>query len=695
MSLGLKPIIEKPALTSEQVHQNPILNRILQNRGVQHMDEMRYPLDSLIPPSSMMGMDKAVLLLEKHIRAGSQIVVVGDFDCDGATSTSVAVEGLTMLGARNVQFIIPDRMIHGYGLSPSVVKLAAEYEPDLIVTVDNGIASFEGAEAVRALGQPRTLEDGSVVPGHPCELLVTDHHLAAEKGLPDADVIVNPNQPGCPFPSKALAGCGVMFYTIMALRAHLRDSGYFAEQGVALPNVAKLLDLVSLGTVADVVGLDRNNRILIHAGLRRIRQGQVRPGIKALLEIAGRDPSQIVASDMGFAVGPRINAAGRLEDMTIGIQCLLEPDETRAMELARRLNDLNQQRRDIEAHHVFDAAACIEQHNLMARKGVVIHNADWHAGVVGIVAARIKERLNRPIICMTDTTAASEAREKLKIMISEGADPELIEAQRWVLNQTEVKGSARSVEGIHMKHVLDHINKMHPEVLGKFGGHAMAAGMSVRYEHLELFQRLFDEEVAKDLTDEQMLGNITVDIKNTDPQHMTMDLCREITELGPWGQHFPEPEFHARFRLVKNERMRSPKVLKEKHLRMVVEFADYPGPQFETIAFNCVHDGEMPVDEVFDASYVLSINEYPKGHYKLQLQLKNLQDPDLAARREQAKAAKESLERKNARIVGLPNEDLSNPVSRFRTDYQNTLAMIRSTPDSHRHSLDSNEPQPF
>lgn len=695
MSMGLKPILENPALSNEPVHENPIINRILQNRGIRHIDEMIYPLDALIPPSSMLGMDKAVLLLEKHIRAGSRIVIVGDFDCDGATSTSIAVEGLTMMGARDVQFIIPDRMIHGYGLSAPVVKLAAEYEPDLIVTVDNGIASFEGADAVNALGNPTTLEDGTVIAGHPCELLVTDHHLAAEKGLPNATVIVNPNQPACNFPSKALAGCGVMFYTVMALRSHLRDTGYFHEKGMQVPNIAKLLDLVSLGTVADVVSLDRNNRILIHAGLKRIRQGLVRPGIKALLDIAEKELGKVVASDMGFAVGPRINAAGRLDDMSIGIRCLLEHDETKAQELALRLTELNQQRRDIEAHHVFDAGVYIEQHKLMERKGVVIHDPSWHAGVVGIVAARIKERLNRPVICMTDTTAASEEREKLNVMISEGAAPDLIEAQRWVLDQCDVKGSARSVPGVHMKHVLDHINKTHPEVLGKFGGHAMAAGMSVKYGQLPLFMKLFDEEVAKDLTDEQMLGTIQVDIMNTQPHHMTMDLCRAISEMGPWGQHFPEPEFHARFRLIRDERRRSPKVLKEKHLRMIVEFADYPGQQFETITFNCIHDGEIPVEDTFDASFGLSINEYPKGTFRLQLMFKELQDPDLHLRREHAKAAKEGLERKSTRIAGLPNQEANNPVQRFQENYESTLEMLRSAPPRKRFQADNGEPEPF
>lgn len=695
MSMGLKPILENPALSNDVVHENPILNRILQNRGIRHIDEMIYPLDALIPPSTMLGMDKAVLMLEKHIRAGSQIVIVGDFDCDGATSTSIAVEGLTMMGARDVQFIIPDRMIHGYGLSPSVVKLAAEYEPDLIVTVDNGIASFDGADAVNALGNPTILEDGTVVPGHPCELLVTDHHLAAEKGLPNAAVIVNPNQPDCAFPSKALAGCGVMFYTIMALRSHLRDSGYFQEKGMQVPNIARLLDLVALGTVADVVALDRNNRILIHAGLKRIRQNQVRPGIKALLDIAEKEVGKVVASDMGFAVGPRINAAGRLDDMSIGIRCLLEHDPQKAQELALRLTELNQQRRDIEAHHVFDAGVFIEQYKLMEMKGVVIHDPSWHAGVVGIVAARIKERLNRPIICMTDTTAASEERERLNVMISEGADPELIDAQRWVLDQCEVKGSARSVPSVHMKHVLDHINKTHPEVLGKFGGHAMAAGMSVKYGQLPLFKELFDEEVSKCLTDEQMLGTIQVDIKNIDPKYMTMDLCRDIAEMGPWGQHFQEPEFHAKFRLIRDERRRSPKILKEKHLRMVVEFADYPGQQFETITFNCIHDGEMPVEDTFDASFGLSINEFPKGTFKLQLMFKEIQDPDLQLRREHAKAAKEGLERKSTRIAGLPNQDLSNPVNRFQANYQNTLDMLRSAPPKNRFQADDGDPQPF
>ena len=695
MSMGLKPILENPALSDELVHENPILNRILQNRGIRHIDEMIYPLDALIPPSSMLGMDKAVLLLDKHIRAGSQIVVVGDFDCDGATSTSIAVEGLTMMGARNVQFIIPDRMVHGYGLSPPIVKLAAEYEPDLIVTVDNGIASLEGAVAVNELGNSGTLQDGTVVKGHFCELLITDHHLASDKGLPDAAAIVNPNQPGCPFPSKALAGCGVMFYTIMALRTHLRDTGYFHDKGMQVPNIAKLLDLVALGTVADVVALDRNNRILIHAGLKRIRQGLVRPGIKALLDIAEKEVGKVVASDMGFAVGPRINAAGRLDDMSIGIRCLLEHDPQKAQELALRLTELNQQRRDIEAHHVFDAGVFIEQYKLMEMKGVVIHDPSWHAGVVGIVAARIKERLNRPIICMTDTTAASEEREKLNVMISEGADPELIDAQRWVLDQCEVKGSARSVPSVHMKHVLDHINKTHPEVLGKFGGHAMAAGMSVKYGQLPLFKKLFDEEVSKCLTDEQMLGTIQVDIKNIDPKYMTMDLCRDIAEMGPWGQHFQEPEFHAKFRLVRDERRRSPKVLKEKHLRMVVEFADHPGLQFETITFNCIHDGEMPVEDTFDASFGLSINEFPKGQFKLQLMFKELQDPDLQLRRDQAKAAKEGLERKSSRIAGLPNQDMSNPVNRFQANYQNTLDMLRSAPPRNRFQADDGDPQPF
>jgi single-stranded-DNA-specific exonuclease len=696
MSIGLKPILERPPMTDSQVHPHPLINRILQNRGIQSMDEMKYPLKALINPSEMLNMQAAVELLEEHIRRGSRIVVVGDFDCDGATSTSIAVEGLELLGAKDVKYLIPDRMIHGYGLSPPVAKLAGELAPDLIVTVDNGIASHEGAEAVRNLGNDRVLEDGTVIPGHPCDLLITDHHLPSDKGLPKhANVIVNPSQPDCTFPSPSIAGCGVMFYVIMALRAHLRDKGFFAEQGKEVPNIATLLDLVALGTVADVVALDRNNRILIHAGLRRIRDGLARPGIKALLQIGKRDPAKTVASDMGFAVGPRINAAGRLDDMTVGIQCLLSKDEVYANEIASRLNDLNLQRRNIEQHHVFDAGVLIDEHKLLERMGVVLFNSSWHAGVVGIVASRIKEKINRPIICMTDSAGAAEERSKLDKLVLENGSASEIDAQREILMNKDAKGSCRSVPGVHLKHILDKINKMHPEILGKFGGHAMAAGLSVPLKYVDRFSEIFNEEVAKVLTQEQIIGTLSVDLKNVSPEHLTMDLCEQIQALGPWGQHFPEPEFHARFKMVRNEKRKSPSVLQDKHLKMLVEFEGYPGIQFPSICFNCVEDAQLPVGDTFEGTFGLSINEFPAGRFTLQIQFSALQDPDLALRLEQAAEAKRQLEMKSARTKGLPNQDLKNPVGRFRAEFGSTLAMLDETVAAPKNLQQSSEPAPF
>lgn len=695
MSLGIKPILERAPQTDAQIHPHPLINRILQNRGIESLDEMKYPLKGLINPNEMYNMQHAVELLEEHIRRGSRIVVVGDFDCDGATSTSIAVEGLQMMGAKDVKYIIPDRMVHGYGLSPPVARLAGELAPDLIVTVDNGIASHEGAEAVSRLGEDTVCQDGTVIPGHPCDLLITDHHLPSDKGLPEhANVIINPSQPLCTFPSPSIAGCGVMFYVIMALRAHLRDKGFFAEQGKEVPNIAPLLDLVALGTVADVVALDRNNRILISAGLRRIRDGLARPGIKALLQIGKRDAAKVVASDMGFAVGPRINAAGRLDDMTVGIQCLLEKDEVRANEIASRLNDLNLQRRDIEQHHVFDAGVLIDEYKLLDRMGVVLHNPTWHAGVVGIVASRIKEKINRPIICMTDSAAAAEEREKLNQLIQQNAPAEAIAAQQEVLMSKDAKGSCRSVPGVHLKHILDKINKMYPEILGKFGGHAMAAGLSVPLKHLERFVQIFDDEVAKVLTKEQIVGSLHVDIKDVNPEHMTMDFCRQIEELGPWGQHFPEPEFHAKFRLIRDERRKSPWPLQEKHLKMLVEFEDHPGLEFPAICFNCIEDGQIPVGDRFEGTFALSINEFPAGRFTLQIQFKALQDPDLTLRLDQAAEAAQQLAMKSARTQGLPKQDLSSPIGRFRAEFGKTLAMLDETVTTAK-TQHSTDPAPF
>jgi single-stranded-DNA-specific exonuclease len=617
MPIALKPISERQPIKDAVIHDNPVINRILLNRGVQSMAEMTYGLDKLIDPFLMENMQTAVELLEKHLRAQSKVMVIGDFDCDGATSTSIATAGLRMMGFNLVNFMIPDRTIHGYGLTPGIVNLAGEYEPDLIVTVDSGIANIDGGLAVKALK-------------HKCELLITDHHLASEKGLPDAECIVNPNLPTCPFPSKNLAGCGVMFYVIIALRTHLRRLGYFeevgykAKHGVAEPPISTLIDLVALGTVADVVPLDYNNRILVDAGIKRIRAGQGRHGIMALLEVAKKDYTKVTAQDFGFALGPRINAAGRLEDMTQGVNCLLSDNYEDALIQANRLDEINLQRRDIEADHVFDANTIIEKNGLDSVKGVVIHDPTWHAGVVGIVASRIKDKMNRPVICMTDTADAKEAREEFQRLTLIGASAEEIKAAEHRLLECDVKGSARSVEPIHLKHLLDNIYKRHPDLLSKFGGHAMAAGLSLKYKNLLRFMSEFNGLVSAEITDDILRGSISVDIMNIDAQYVTMELAKALRMMGPWGQGFLEPVFHGRFKLE------SHKVLKEKHLKMVVSLVDNPGVTFDAIAFGCVVDGQKPINKTFDASFALDINEF-RGKETLQLMIRNIQDPEYIA----------------------------------------------------------------
>ncbi len=691
MSIQLKPIIERKPQVEAYLHHHPVINRVLQNRGVSAIDEMEYSLSKLVDPWLMKNMEDACKLLHQELLAGSKVVIVGDFDCDGATSTSIAVEGLKALGFKDVHFIIPDRVIHGYGLTPSIVKLAAELEPDLIVTVDNGIASFDGARAVAELERP-------------CKLLITDHHLPADGGqLPTADCIINPNQTGCPFPSKDLAGCGVMFYTIMAFRGYLRKVGYFEQMGIDQPNIMPLIDLVALGTVADVVPLDFNNRILVDAGIKRIRAGHGRHGIMAILEVANKNPAKLVASDFGFAVGPRINAAGRLEDMTQGINCLLSLDYDEALEMATRLDDLNKQRRDIEADHVFDANMLIDQFKLRERKGVVIHDPSWHPGVVGIVASRIKERINRPIICMTDAGSAQEQRPIYERIASEGDAKATAEAYQLLL-ESEVKGSARSIEGVHLKHVLDHISKKHPEILTKFGGHAMAAGLSLKFKDLERFKQLFDEEIALGVTDEMLLGSIEVDIKNVGPEALSLELAREIREMGPWGQKFPEPTLHGRFKVINT------RVLKEKHLKLTVSLEDDPLKKFDAICFNCIEDGELPIGDSFEAAFVLDINEYPPGNEKLQLMLREIQDPVLAKQKalvaEKIASVREETRKdsalngtvikqdapvqpREARINGLPKmERDSNPVSRLSDDMRDIIKQMKENTEPKKHSID-------
>lgn len=604
--MSKKPIIEIEPKTDNRIHDNPVLNRVYQNRGVITPAEIEYSLNNLIRPDGMKGMDKATEIILNHILAGSKIIIVGDYDCDGATATTIAVQGLTMLGAKNVSFMVPDRIKHGYGLSPDIVKLVGEQSPDLIITVDNGIASFAGCEEVKKLEKP-------------CQIVVTDHHLAAEEGIPDADAIVNPNQPGCRFKSKNIAGCGVIFYVIMALRTKMREEGIFEKLGMTQPNMTPLLDVLALGTVADVVTLDYNNRILISQGLHMINSGMCRPGIKAVLELKNRHIGNIVSMDMGFSAGPCFNAAGRLDDMRLGIKCMLEEDEGRAMEYAQTLFDLNQKRKEIGSEMEADAIQILNEYKVDEKNfGVCLHEPTWHEGVVGILASRIKERLNRPVIIFTDTHAAAEARKNLNDAIACGAQASEIKDLETILGDNDIKGSARSVNGVHLKHVLDHINKTDPEILSKFGGHAMAAGVSLKYRHFEKFKIEFDKLVRNDLTEDMIKGRLDVDIKNIDPSLINLETAELLKTAGPWGQNFVQPSFSQVFAVETH------RILGEKHLKMTLRPVG-SDMVFDAIAFNCIENNTLPFTGNFEAVFSLDVNEW-RGRKTLQLMMQCIQD---------------------------------------------------------------------
>jgi single-stranded-DNA-specific exonuclease len=476
------------------------------------------------------------------------------------------------MGAREVQFVVPNRFEYGYGLTPEIVAVAAQYQPDVLITVDNGISSIEGVQAAKTLGM---------------QVLITDHHLPAAE-LPLADAIVNPNQPGDDFPSKHLAGVGVIFYVMLALRSRLRSDGWFVERNVTEPNLARLLDLVALGTVADVVPLDHNNRILVAQGLKRINQGQACPGILALLKAAGRKPGRLAAADLGFVVAPRLNAAGRLTDMSLGIECLLTDSESRAQEIAQELDRLNHDRRAIESEMQNQALAIVQElhlgeHGLPA--GVCLFDPAWHQGVIGILAARIRERVHRPVIAFAPAT------------------------------ETEIKGSARSVPGLHIRDVLDAVAARHPGLVSKFGGHAMAAGLSLPRTHFDAFQRAFAEEVARHLDADDLHGEIHSD-GTLAADDLTLDLAQQLRAAGPWGQGFPEPMFDGEFEVV-NQR-----VVAEKHLKLYLRAAPGADP-VEAIAFRALESATMPAWSRIRAAYRLDVNEY-QGNRSLQLVIEYL-----------------------------------------------------------------------
>ena len=556
---------------------HPVLKRIYAARDIKSADDLDYSLQKLLPFEDLSNIQEAVSLLAEAIKENKRILIVADFDADGATSCVVGLQGLRQMGAKDVVYVVPNRFEFGYGLSPEIVEVAAEMNPDLLVTVDNGISSVEGVQLARDKG---------------IDVLITDHHLPG-KELPNANAIVNPNQAGDKFPSKMLAGVGVMFYILVALRAHFRDQNWFQEQKLSEPNLAELLDLVALGTVADVVPLDRNNRLLVSQGLARIRSGNCRPGIKALLLAANRTVEKVTAQDMGFAVGPRLNAAGRLSDMSLGIECLLSDDEMQARNMAVRLDELNKERREIQNDMQEQALIDITELDLDEAEmpfGVCLFNQDWHQGVIGILASKIKDKLHRPVIAF--------AKDK----------------------DGFIKGSARSISCVHIRDVLDTIAGQHPGLIDKFGGHAMAAGMTIKESGFEKFKQAFDQELRRFVTAEDLNGSLYSDGELT-PNEITFGLANVIQAAGPWGQGFPEPQFDGEFELIES------RIVGEKHLKLQLRALSQSGAKgkiIDAIAFNFTDEAWSKKPERVHAVYRLDINEF-RGRRQLQLMIENIE----------------------------------------------------------------------
>lgn len=552
----------------------PLLQRIYAQRGICDENELVREVSHLQTYENFSGIDQAVQLLAEALKTNKRILIVGDFDVDGATSSALSVTALRTLGGTNVDYLVPNRFEDGYGLSPEVVEQALAKGAEFILTVDNGISSIEGVKAAK--------DKGLVV-------LITDHHLPGNQ-LPNADAIVNPNLAECQFESKSLAGVGVAFYLMLALRAYLRTTNWFVEKAIPAPNLAELLDLVALGTVADVVALDRNNRILVHQGLMRIRAGKCRPGIRALIEISNKQIEQLSASDFGFSLGPRINAAGRLDDMSFGVELLLCQELTEARQMAAALDDLNKTRRDIEQGMKEEALSLCEELQFGEDKklphGLALYQAKWHQGVIGILASRIKEVYHRPVIAFADG------------------------------GKGLIKGSARSIQGLHMRDLLDLIDTNHPNLIKKFGGHAMAAGLTIAEADFPRFARLFDDAV-KNTLDEDALKGVLLSDGELKAEEINLDVAQMLRDAGPWGQGFPEPLFDGRFRLI-NQRL-----VGEKHLKMTLEPAS-GGELVDAIAFHVDLDcwPDFSVQQV-DIAYRLEVNEF-RGNRTVQLLIEHL-----------------------------------------------------------------------
>lgn len=551
---------------------HPVLKRIYLSRGIRQADQLNRSLTKLPSPWLLSGMEKMVSLLVAAIKNRQKILVVADFDADGATSCAVAVKGLQMLGIEELDFIVPNRFEYGYGLTPEIVSLAEKRHPDILITVDNGISSIDGVKAAVAAGMT---------------VLITDHHLPGNE-LPEADAIVNPNLEGGEFPGNALAGVGVIFYVLMALRSRLRELNFFGNKPE--PNLGQLLDFVALGTIADVVPLDHINRILVHQGLLRIRSGHCHPGLAAMIENSGRDRQRITCSDLGFAVGPRLNAAGRLDDMTLGIQCLLTDDCALAREIAQQLDDLNSDRKAIENQMKNEAFALLDEMKVIDEQhvpaGICLYNEDWHQGVIGILASRIKDRLHRPVIAFAPA------------------------------DQGEIKGSARSIPGVHIRDVLSDIAASHPKLLKKFGGHAMAAGLSLKMSDYPPFALAFDQMVERRLVSADLEQKIYTDGELSE-QDMTLDFAELLQNAGPWGQEFTEPIFNGIFEVIQS------RVVGRNHLKLVLRLP-FSELLIDAIAFNVEQVETWLGMRKINTAYKLDVNAY-KGVRSVQLILQYME----------------------------------------------------------------------
>ncbi|MBU9845408.1 single-stranded-DNA-specific exonuclease RecJ [Rahnella ecdela] len=552
---------------------SPLLRRLYLSRGVKESQELERSVRGMLPYQQLDGIDTAVALLQKALAERLRIIIVGDFDADGATSTALTLLSLRSMGCGNLDYLVPNRFEDGYGLSPEVVEQAASRGAELILTVDNGISSHAGVTLAHEKG---------------IQVLVTDHHLPGET-LPDAEAIINPNLVGCEFPSKSLAGVGVAFYLMLALRSALRDSGWFEQNGLAIPNLAEHLDLVALGTVADVVPLDANNRIMVYQGLNRIRAGKCRAGIRALLEVAGREARTLCASDLGFALGPRLNAAGRLDDMSVGVALLLSEDIGQARALASDLDALNQTRREIEQGMQVEALALcdkLERSTDALPFGLAMYHPEWHQGVVGILASRLKERFNRPVIAFAPAGTGI------------------------------LKGSGRSIAGLHMRDALERLDTLNPGLMMKFGGHAMAAGLSLEESKFDEFRDKFAELVGEWLDPSHLEGVVWSD-GELSARELTIDTAEMLRDGGPWGQAFPEPTFDGTFRILQQ------KLLKERHLKLMIEPVG-GGPLLDGIAFN-IDPTFWPDSSIREVqlAYRLDINEF-RGNRSVQLIIEHL-----------------------------------------------------------------------